>query len=835
MALSEPFGWFLLTNRFGSKQDLWVAMGPPGTPRIVGLLVPPIAPNNGLMIPTRNRSSSRSPWWTGGLACFLGIAGQVQGAETPAPEGTLSFETHVRPFLADYCTSCHGVDKKRGEVDLEIFGTQAGMAQHREIWEKVRSALDGWEMPPEGKRQPTEAARRGVVQWIDEELAKVDAATPPNPGRVTARRLNRNEYRNTVRDLLGVDYDTHASFPNDESGYGFDNIGDVLSLPPMLLEKYLAAAEEIAQRVIVTEDPAMKRVQRIPAARFSTQADAVSTVEEEVWGFFREGELVTDFEFPATGPYRLRVRAYGDQAGPELPRMSVRLEGKELVARPIKAQAERPESFEIPIEVEAGKRRLGVAYLNNFNSDGDRNLYLVSLEILGPLNVAPEEYPETHRRILPKRAPVGEQLAYAKEVLGPLASRAYRRPATDAEVAKLVRLVDLVLKDGGRFEEGIQLALQAVLVSPYFLYRWEVDPERLPAGEGRDLNGFEIASRLSYFLWSSMPDDTLLGLAKNGELTRREVREQQVRRMLGDPRSAALVRNFGGQWLQIRNLDQAEPDATVFPKWDPALREAMRRETELFLEAMLREDRKITELVDADFTFVNARLAEHYGIPGVEGDEFRRVTLSADSGRGGVLTMGSVLTITSVPTRTAPVLRGKWILEQILGTPPPPPPPNVPPIEEGAEASKTATFRQRLELHRSKAECMPCHQKMDPLGFALENFDAIGTWRTQDGPHPIDNAAELPGGRKFQGAAGLKSVLRQHPDFPKALASKLLTYALGRGLEPGDRRAVQALVESLAKNDFKFSALLLGVVESEPFLRRQPEPAKHEQHASLHP
>jgi len=787
------------------------------------------------MMPARNPSASETPWCVGLVAALLGIVCRVDSAEPPIESAPMTFETSVRPFLADYCTSCHGADKKRGEVDLEIFGSEAGMGRHREIWEKVRSALDGWEMPPEGKRQPAESARRGIVQWIDAALAKVDAATPPNPGRVTARRLNRNEYRNTVRDLVGVDYDSHGAFPNDESGYGFDNIGDVLSLPPMLLEKYLAAAEEIAQRVIVTEDPALKRVQRIPAARFTTQGDAVSTVEEEVWGFFREGEIVTDHEFPAKGPYRLRLRSYGEQAGPELPRISVRLDGREILARPIRAQAERPEAFEIPIEVEAGKHRLGVAYLNNFNSDGDRNLYLSSFEVVGPLDVAPEEYPETHRRILPQRAPVGGELGYAKEVLGRLTTRAYRRPATDAEVGRLVKLVDVVLRDGGRFEEGIQLALQAVLVSPYFLYRWEVDPERLTAGQGRDLNSFEIASRLSYFVWSSMPDDTLLALAQRGDLTRRDVRESQVRRMLADPRSAALVRNFGGQWLQIRNLDQAEPDATLFPKWDPALRDAMRRETEMFLEALFREDRKITDLVDADFTFVNARLAEHYGISGVEGEEFRRVTLSPDSGRGGVLTMGSVLTITSVPTRTAPVLRGKWILEQILGTPPPPPPPNVPAIEEGAEASKNATFRQRLELHRSKAECMPCHQKMDPLGFALENFDAIGTWRTQDGPHPIDNAAELPGGRKFQGAAGLKSVLRQHPDFPRALASKLLTYALGRGLEPGDRRAVQGLVESLAKNDFKFSALLLGVVESEPFLRRQPEPAKNEQHASLHP
>jgi len=793
------------------------------------------------MLPERDCTPTRLPGlWRGAVAWVLvtGAVGMAAGAAEPgfpADPAGVEFQAHVKPFLADYCTSCHGGERKRAEVDLEIFGTEAGVARHRELWEKVRAALENREMPPEGKRQPDEASRRGLVQWIDTEIARVDAATPPSPGRVTARRLNRNEYRNTVRDLFGVDYDAHAVFPNDESGYGFDNIGDVLSLPPMLLEKYLAAAEEIARMVIVTEDPALRRVRRIPAARFSTQADAVSTVEEEVWGFYREGEITVEHEFPVAGPYRLRLRAYGEQAGPELPRMAVRLDGKEVANRAIKAFSEKPETFEVPVEVEAGVHRLGVAYLNNFNADGDRNLYLTSFEVVGPLNLAPEDYPETHRRILPKRAPVGGELAYAREVLEPLLARAYRRPPVRQEVSKLVRLVGEVMKDGGSFEEAMQLALQAVLVSPHFLYRWEIDPGELEPGATRQLNPFEIASRLSYFLWSSMPDEALFALARSGELSKPEVRAAQVKRMLADPKAAALVTHFGGQWLQIRNLDQTEPDETVFPGWDSELREAMRRETELFLEAVMREDRRITDLLDADFTFLNERLARHYGIQGVEGQEFRRVSLKPGSGRGGVLTQGSVLTITSVPTRTAPVLRGKWILEQILGTPPPPPPPNVPPIEEGAEASKSATLRQRLELHRSKAECMPCHQKMDPLGFALENFDGIGAWRESDGGGPIDSSAELPGGRKFEGASGLKAILRQHPDFPKALASKMLTYALGRGLEPADRPAVQALVETLEKNDFKFSSLLLGVVESEPFLKRQPEPANNEQHARLDP
>jgi len=767
-----------------------------------------------------------------GLSLFffwLGGAVGIHAAEAADPR----YAAEGRPFLSDYCYSCHGQEKKRGDLDLEVFAGDPEIGRNREIWEKVRAALEAHEMPPEGKRQPTEMERQRMLQWLGEAFAKVDAATPPNPGRVTARRLNRNEYRNTIRDLLGVDFDTGATFPHDESGYGFDNIGDVLSLPPMLFEKYLDAAEDIAKRVVVTEDPALRRIRRIPAARFSTQSDAVSTVEEETWGFFREGEITTEHELAASGRYRVRMRTYGDQAGPEAPKVALRVDGREVLVRGIRATSEKPETVDVEVSMEAGRHRFGVAYLNNFNSDGDRNLYLTGFEFIGPLDAPPEEYPEVHRRLLPRRPEVGGELAYAKDVLTGLVGRAYRRPPMPGEVEKLTGLVDTVMRDGGRFEEGIQFALQAVLVSPHFLFRWEMESEPVPEGGSRALNAYEIASRLSYFLWSSMPDDNLLALAKSGDLNRPEVRAREVVRMLNDPRSAALVQSFGGQWLQIRNLDQVEPDATIFPNWDAGLRDAMRRETELFLESVMREDRPIFDWVDADYTFLNARLAAHYGVPGVEGDAFRRVSLPSGSGRGGVLTMGSVLTITSVPTRTAPVLRGKWILEQILGTPPPPPPPNVPPIEEGAEAAKNATLRQRLELHRSKPECMTCHQKMDPLGFALENFDGIGKWRTSDGPNPIDNSAELPGGRKFVGADGLKKVIREHRDYPRAVATKLLTYALGRGIEASDRRAVQGIVEGMAKNDFKFSSLLLGIIESEPFLKRQSGNAKHERHASL--
>ena len=652
-------------------------------------------------------------------ACLV-IAWAAALSRVRAGEGASGFETSVRPLLSEFCFSCHGKEKKKGDLDLERLQQDPGFSLNREVWEKVRDAVESREMPPENKPQPGLTNRSEVIRFLESEFARADAGAPPSPGRVTIRRLNRNEYRNTIRDLLAVDFNVQGRFPNDESGYGFDNIGDVLSLPPMLFEKYLAAAEEIAGRAILTEDPARRRIDRVAP------------------------------------------KALGEP---------------------------------------------------------------------------PEEYPESHRRVLSGRPEPGKELAYATDALRRFAARAYRRPVGDAEVAKLVRFVEMAMKDGGSFEAGVQLAVQAVLVSPYFLYRWELDPAVGDAGSVvRDLGDYEVASRLSYFLWSSMPDETLFALAAGSELRKADVLEAQVLRMLRDPKSDALIQNFGGQWLQIRNLDQVEPDATIFKGWSGELRDAMRRETELFLRAIVNEDRDIRQLVDADFTFLNERLARHYGIAGVEGPDFRRVTLEPGSGRGGVITMGSVLTITSVPTRTSPVLRGKWIMEQILGTPPPPPP-NVPPVETSAEAVKTATLRQRLEIHRSKPECRVCHEKMDPLGFALENFDAVGAWRDKDGPHPVDNTAELPGGRKFVGAEGLKGLLSHGDDFPRALSSRLLTYALGRGLEFRDRGATRGVVESLVKNNYKFSALVLGVVRSDPFLKRQTDPAAHgsKQHANVLP
>jgi hypothetical protein len=780
------------------------------------------------------RRVARGGLWS--LAAALAV--MAPGARAGDGDAALDFEGRLKPFIANYCASCHGMDRQRAEINLERFDKDPEFSAHRELWEKVAASLESHEMPPENRKQPSLAERQEIVQGIRAELARIDAAAPPNPGAVTIRRLNRNEYRNTIRDLLGVDYDTHANFPHDESGYGFDNIGDVLSLPPLLLEKYLAAAEEIAAKVIMTEDPATKRVKRIGAKRFKSGADAdsISLVDERFWGFYREGEISTEHNFAESGAYRLRITAYGEQAGPELPKMGVRVDGREIHVQEVRAIEGKPETFEVEVELEAGAHKLAVAYLNNFNTDGDRNLFMRAFEVVGPLGAAMDEYPEVHRRVLPRRPEKGKELAYAAEALRPLMTRAFRRPVKDAEVERLVGLVKLAMEDQLSFEEGMRLALQAVLVSPHFLYRWELDPKGWEAGQIRELGPYEVASRLSYFLWSSMPDDELFALAESGELLKSDVLEAQARRMLADPRAEALVKHFGIQWLQIQSLDQLAPDKTVFPTWDASLREAMKREAELFFWEVVREDRSIMDLLNADYTYLNERLAKHYGIEGVEGDEFRRVKLPPETGRGGVLTMGSVLTVTSFPTRTAPVLRGKWILEQILGTPPPPPPPNVPPIEETEQAGKAATLRQRLELHRSNPDCISCHQKMDPLGFALENFDAIGGWRTSDGELPIDTSAELPNGRKVEGAQGLKEVLLENEAFPNALATKMLTYALGRGVEAYDRPALREILERLSKNDFKFSSLVLGIATSDPFLKRQPQFATHEkpeQHAVL--
>ena len=741
------------------------------------------------------------------------------------------FVQDIKPLLERYCFKCHGNKRTKAEVNLEAFGTRPDFSRDGRTWEKVHHVLHQREMPPEKKPQPTEDERILLTEFIDAQLAKFDCsnpAVPVNPGRVTLRRLNRSEYNNTVRDLFGVDYRPAADFPNDEVGYGFDNISDVLSLSPILMEKYLRAAEEITAKAIRTDIPPYPPQDTIRTKKWGTKSDdqAVRIENDSFWGMWREGSIDIRYPFRTDGEYLLRLNAYATLAGPEPPKMEVRLDNKPVRVFEVKVIKDERRDFIVKLKPGKGVHKISVAYLNNYVNDdspdpalrGDRNLFVKSTTVIGPLDAPQPKLPESHRRVIVRQAKPGEERQVARESLAQFAEKAYRRPVAEKEVNRLLSFVDMVMADGGTLEEGMQMATQAILVSPHFLFRWELDTRPVKDEPNRLLNDWELASRLSYFLWSSMPDAELFRLAKRGELIQPDVLAAQVRRMVADPRSRALVENFAGQWLQTRNLEGVTPDPLIFPSFDDDLRTAMKRETELFFEAVMKEDRSVVELIDADFTYLNGRLARHYGIDGVSGSKFQRVSLGKGSGRGGILTHASILTITSNPTRTSPVSRGKWILEQILGTPPPPPPADVELLSEDEQSVQSGSMRQRFEQHRAKPECATCHEKMDPIGFAFEHYNAIGAWRDMDGKFPIDSTGELPTGEKIDGADGLKKVLKSKETFIRALCAKMLTYALGRGLEYYDKCAIEEVCNGLMSNDYRFSALLNGVVNSKPFL-----------------
>lgn len=750
------------------------------------------------------------------------------------------FSAKAGAFVKKYCIDCHGGDEPEGELALDRFDSVASMLAARGVWEKVVENLHQGVMPPDGNRLPSPDETGALIRWVRGQFDEADRNAPPNPGRVTMRRLNRVEYNNTIRDLLGVEFAPAADFPSDDVGYGFDNIGDVLSLPPLLMEKYLAAAERIASAAILVDrtiHPQRHRVE-LETLRRAKRARKGTVVLSS------NGDVATSFSFPHAGEYAIRTRAFADQAGPENARMALKLDGEKLAEFEVAATDEEPENFEFRLRVEPGERRVAAAFLNDYykpddpdENNRDRNLFIDYLEVEGPFDAGELPLPPTHERLIVTRPASSEGAngeaewrRAAREVLAPFAGRAFRRPASDEEIERLIGLVLLAREEGDAFEEGIQLAVQAVLVSPHFLFRVELDGSPRPAAVDtadapwriEPLDDYQLASRLSYFLWSSMPDEELFAAAAAGALRQPEQFEAQVRRMLADPKSMALVENFAGQWLQLRNLSTIAPSRRSYPDFDEALRQAMRRETELFFAEIVREDRSALDLLDADFTYVNERLAKHYGIEGITGDEFQRVTVDRQR-RGGVLTHASVLTVTSNPTRTSPVKRGKWVLEQILNTPPPPPPPDVPELEEEGRRKKlSGTLRQRMQQHREDVSCAICHQRMDPIGFGLENYDGIGAWRDTENEHPIDPSGELPDGSKFSGPAELKQVFRgKAGEFRRALATKMLTYALGRGTEPYDRPTIEAIAAALGADDDRFSRLIVEVAKSQPFQMRQ--------------
>lgn len=746
-------------------------------------------------------------------------------AKSGASLGAISYEKQVIPLLQKYCYGCHGNGKKKGDLSLDPYKLETDATKDLPTWEKILQNIKTHTMPPDDKPQPSLAEMEMMARWIETRVFNCDCEHP-DPGRVTLRRLNRAEYNNTIRDLVGVNFQPADDFPADDSGYGFDNIGDVLSVPPVLLEKYLAAAETILESAIVTEDPAKARLKRFEADRLEGSAPGEG-VDGGGRRLAREGDLFVNFNFPQAGEYALRASAYGEQFGPEPPRMTFRLAGKELQTFDVPVEAGGAKVYEVRLNVAAGTNRFAAAYINNLvdntNKDrkkrGDRNLVIDYLEIAGPLDVPLPPKPETHRRIFFREPAPTNQTEYAREIIARFAKRAFRRPVNADEVNRLAAFVGLAMKQGDSFERGVQLALQAVLVSPHFLFRGELQPEPNNPAAVFPVDEFALASRLSYFLWSSMPDEELLALAEKGRLQRNL--EAQVRRMLKDPKSQALVENFGGQWLQLRNLRIATPDAKTFPDYDDELRAAMQRETEAFFENVIRHDRSVLDFLNADYTFVNERLARHYGFKGVKGGEFRRVSLKG-TGRAGVLTQGAILTLTSNPTRTSPVKRGKYVLENILGTPPPPPPPDVPELKE---TKLSGSLRQRMEQHRENPTCASCHARMDPIGFGFENFDGIGAWRSKDGESSIDPSGQLVSGESFKGSADLAAMLvkRKRDEFVRCLSEKLLTYALGRGLEFYDKCALDQIGQGVERKGYRFSGLVLEVVRSVPFQQRRGE------------
>jgi hypothetical protein len=737
-------------------------------------------------------------------------------------------EEKVRPYLEKYCYECHGKDSQESGITVHELTAADDFLRDHTKWERVYRMINAGAMPPsDHDPKPEEAVRKEVTQLLYDELYNFDCNLVRHSGRSTLHRLNRAEYNNTIRDLFGLTITPADKFPQDDVGEGFDNIGDVLSVPPLLMEKYLDAAEEVAATVIDTRDFSKGLKQTFMAGQFVNSGNG-QTPDVDGEGFAvlaTNGTFAVKVNAPSDGRYTIRLEAWATQAGDETAKMGLMIDRNNTKEFEV-AGHRKTKIFEETVELKAGEHELAAAFLNDFYAPEaperrrDRNLAIRMMELTGPEGGAGELWHDTHKKFVTSRpSETKTALQAAADVLRPILYRAFRRPVTDAEVDRFAGLVESTISaQGETYDYGLFVAIQAILVSPDFLFRMEADPAE--GQSERNLNDYEIASRLSYFLWSSMPDDELFQAAENKRLLDRQVLRAQIERMLKDPKSASLSRNFAAQWLNLRNLADVRPNPEVFPEFDEALRSSMGRETELLFNTIVSENRSIEEFLSADYTFVNERLAKHYGISGVQGEEFVRVSL-AGTQRTGVLTHGSVLTLTSNPGRTSPVKRGKWILENILGQVPPPPPPGVPALEEASGDVSQLSLRERMEIHRKDPGCASCHKTLDPLGMGFENFDAVGRWRDQEAGKNVDASGDLPDGAKFSGPAELISILRgQKEDFYRSFAEKLMTYALGRGLEYYDKCAVDGAVDSMQREGNRFSALVEGIVVSDPFLKR---------------
>jgi hypothetical protein len=754
------------------------------------------------------------------LAAGLAAAASVTAVAIPRQEPVAerpSYSQDVLPLLERYCSFCHEGPEAEADLDLVRFASEGEAATATEQWQRVHLQVGGGLMPPDdAKRHPNEHERATLLRWIESVCDPRTATGTAIPHAPVLRRLNRFEYRNSIRDLLDLEFPAEEFFPADGVALGFDHLGSALTTSEALVEKFVAAAERIADQAINVEDARAPEMRRFGAdeLRGGNAADGSAAL-------YSEGALSVQLALPRAGEYRVRAQVWGQQAGPTACSASIALGGTRSAEIEVAALRDAPQVIEFSAHAAGGPARASISFLNDYyhpqDSDPaqrDRNFFVDWVEVAGPLD--PPPIGSFQAALFLRFAP---ELGSRREraMIGWIARRAWRRPPTRDEIARL----DDLSPSSERLEVALRTTLTAVIASPHFLFRVEANPSRGGDGDApvRDLNAHELAARMSYFLWSSLPDEELGQTADDGTLLRPEVRDLQARRMLANARAQALATSFAAQWLQVRNLERAAPDPDLFPAFTPSLREAMRDETLRFFEYVLREDRNVWELLDADYTFLNEELAAHYGIADVQGSQLRRVPLG-NAPRRGILGHASVLTVTSTPVRSAPVKRGKFILENLLGRPLPPPPPGVDSLPEDEAATREASLRERLARHRADPACGVCHAVMDPLGFALENYDPIGRWRESANGHPVDPAGALPDGRSFSGPVELVRELRANEAFLRCLTDKLLIYALGRAPQIGDAAAAEAILGTLDPDHPTLSAIVLGIIDSPLFRQR---------------
>jgi Protein of unknown function (DUF1592)/Protein of unknown function (DUF1588)/Protein of unknown function (DUF1587)/Protein of unknown function (DUF1585)/Protein of unknown function (DUF1595)/Planctomycete cytochrome C len=783
---------------------------------------------------SRQRTDQRSPvsvciavLLSGGLVLAASSFPRAAATQSPA---SATAPLGPRATLDTFCLRCHNARARTAGLQLDSADVDRP-GDNAAVWEKVLRKLRAREMPPPGVPRPDNATYDSLADHLEAALDRA-ASARPNPGRPAASRLSRFQYANAVRDLLGLEIDAASLLPADDSGYGFDNIGDVLTVSPVLLEKYLLAAARVSR--VAVGDPSLAPTSteyEIPPATVQTERESSDLP------IGSRGGLAIRHHFPLDAEYVIKVRLQRGKDATTILNASderdvdIRVDGKRIRLFAVGGQNRggRPlgdldDGLEVRVPITAGPHVVATTFLKDtvkpegvLDTAGDQAFFegIGSISIAGPYAATgPGDSPARRRIFLCRPQRRVDEHSCATRIVTTLARRAYRRPIAKDEIPSL--LIPYTLgRETGSFDDGIRLALQRILVSPDFLFRVEVDPPQVTPGMPYRISDIELASRLSFFLWSSSPDDELLAVAEHGKLKEPAILQQQVMRMLADARANTLVSNFVGQWLYLRNIDAVLPDPVAFPDFDENLRAALAGETRLFFEAMLREDRSLLDLLTADYTFLNERLARHYGIPGIHGSELRRVTLTGEE-RKGLLGKGSVLTVTSYPNRTSPTLRGKWVLENLLGSPPPPPPPDVPSLKEGKEAS-SLTMRERMHMHQANPVCASCHARMDPLGLALESFDGLGRSRPD-----IDASGTLPDGTRIDGPVGLRHVLlSKKSEFVTTTTERLLTYALGRGVEAPDMPSVRSIVRDAAPRDYRWSSVIMGIVKSVPFQMRR--------------